>query len=112
MQAFIKKVEKRQVESKNNVKFWVYDFNVAVVTNDKGDCKIYEHSMAKEFFEKYLAFCGYKDIKEIINAEVAVTTGVRTYVNNKGERKFIDVIKFMNFIDKDGNAIIMKNDQE
>ena len=113
MQGFIKKVEKRQVENKTNGnKFWVYDFKIAVVKSDKGDCQTFEHSMGKDFFEKYLAYCGYASIKDIINVEVNVTKGERTYINKDGVRKFIDVIKFMNFVDKNGKAIIMPREEQ
>lgn len=113
MQAFINKVELKTITTKENKTFKIYELTLKVVKNDKGEIKSIKHSMSKEFFEKYIKYCGFEDMSKILGVEVEVTLGEKTTIDKKTDKRiFFEFVKFMNFKDEAGNIIYMPKEEE
>lgn len=113
MKAVLKKIEKRDCKTKAGQKFSVIDYTCEVEVNDSGDIKILKGSMNIDYAKKYFEFCKITS-KEAINKDVNVVIAKRKYSDSNGADHIVLYIKFLNFLDKDGNIIVMntKKDEE
>lgn len=114
MEAKIVKIEKKSFEvKKGNNKG--NKFSKIIITcdvkDDRGEIKTLKADLNEEYAKKYFAYCE-KTTKDAIGEKVGVTVSKRTYTNDEGEERTIRFIKYLNFLDKDGKAIIMPKENE
>ena len=105
MKGILKEIKKVECKAKNGSKFTKIEFICDVKVNDKGDVKTLRGSYGEDFARKYFAFCNVKT-KDLVGKEVGCTLSKRQYENN-GERRIISYIKYLNILDKEGNAILI-----
>lgn len=107
MKGILKKIELKECVTKDKKsKFRRVEFVCDIKVDVKGNIKTLRGSYSEEFAKKYFGYCGVKT-KDLIGKEVECITGKREYENDKGEKRVIQFVKFMNVLDADGNPIIM-----
>lgn len=103
----LKKIELRECQTKDKKqKFKIVEFTCDVKVDDKGNIKTLKGSYSEEFAKKYFSYCDVKT-KDLIGKDVECVTAKREWENDKGEKRIVTFIRFMNVLDKDGNPIIM-----
>lgn len=90
-------------------KFDMLDYTVEIV-NDKGDVKTRKGSMSVEYARKYFAYCGVKT-SDVVGGTVEVVLAKRRYEID-GEERTTEYVKFLNCVDENGKAIIMRKEEE
>lgn len=106
MKGKLKKIEIKELKTKDGKKFKKVEFTCDVAVDDKGTIRTLKGSYSEEFARKYFAYCEVKT-KDLIGKEVECITAKRAYQNDKGEERITQFIRFLNVLDTDGNPIIM-----
>lgn len=107
MKGTLKKIELKELKTKDGKKFNKVEFTVDVVVEEsKGIIQTLKGNYSEDFAKKYFKFAGVKT-SELINKEVGVVLAKKVYENDKGEKRTLTFIRFLNVLDADGNAIIM-----
>lgn len=103
----LKKIELRECQKKDTKqKFKIVEFTCDVKVDDKGNIKTLKGSYSEEFAKKYFAYCEVKT-KDLIGKDVDCVTAKREWENDKGEKRIVTFIRFMNVLDEYGNPIVM-----
>lgn len=113
MKGILKKVDVVEIVKKDKTKFKKLNYEVDVVIDtEKKEVKTYKGDMSIDYAKEYVEFCineindeKVKKLKDFVGKEVDVTLAKRMYTNKDGEERVYNYIKFLNFIDKDGNPI-------
>ena len=113
MRGILKKVNVVEIVKKDKTKFKKLNYEVDVVIDtEKKEIKTYKGDMSIDYAKDYVEFCvnelndeKVKKLKDFVGKEVDVTLAKRMYTNKDGEERVYNYIKFLNFIDKDGNPI-------
>ena len=113
MKGILKKVNVVEIVKKDKTKFKKLNYEVDVVIDtEKKEIKTYKGDMSIDYAKDYVEFCvnelndeKVKKLKDFVGKEVDVTLAKRMYTNKDGEERVYNYIKFLNFIDKDGNPI-------
>ena len=108
MKAKLIKIEKKELKTKAGAKFSKIEFTCDVKINDKGDVKTYKGSYSEDYARRYFAYCKVTT-KDLIGKEVDVSLAKRTY-EHEGESRYVNYIKWLNVLDKDGNIIKMPSE--
>lgn len=114
MKGKIKKIEKKTFEVKkgqNKGNKFAKILITCDVKNDKGEVSTLRADLSEEYAKKYFAFCN-KTTAGVIGEEVSVTLARRSYTNEDGEERTIRFIKYLNFLNADGEAIIMPKEDD
>ena len=112
MEAILKKIELKEIKTKDNKKFKKIEFTCDVKLNDKGDIKTLKGDMGEEYARKYFSYCG-KKTKEVIGEKVEVTTAKRAYSDANGNERVYNYIKYLKLLDNEGKPIYLpKEDAE
>ena len=107
MKGILKKVEIKEYQTKDGKKFKKFEFVCDVKVSDK-DIKTYRGSYGVDFAKAYFEYCDVKT-KDLIGKTVDCVLSKRSYM--KDDKEVVTTyIKFLNVLDKDGNAIIMPKD--
>lgn len=97
MRAKVVYVNLIEVEKNNEVKHkFVFRCEAQV---DENVITTYSGSYSEDYARKYFEYCGV-EAKNLVGTEVDITL-------DKNEKSGKDYIRFMNCLDKEGNAIIM-----
>ena len=110
MKAVLKKIAKRDCKTKKGTKFSVIDYTCDVEYSS-GEVKTLRGSMSIDYAKKYFDYCRVSS-KDAINKDVEVVVAKRKYTDSNENERTINFIKYMNFIDENGNKIIMKSDEK
>lgn len=110
MKAILKKIEVKEYKGENG-KFKKVEFVCDVMVNDKGEIRTLKGSYNYDFAKRYFEYCGIKT-KDAIGKEVNVTISKRAYEDSEGNNRVYSYIKYMNLLDKNGEAIIMKKEDD
>ena len=103
----LRKIEKKEFSTKDGRKFTKIEFVVDVETDEKRRIvKTLKGSYGEDYAKKYFAYCKVKT-KDLIGKEVECVVAKRSYDNAEGEKRYVEYIRFMNVLDKEGKAIIM-----
>ena len=113
MRGILKKVDVVEIVKKDKTKFKKLNYEVDVIIDaEKKEVKTYKGDMSIDYAKEYVEFCvneindeKVKKIKDFVGKEVEVTLAKRIYTNKYGEERVYNYIKFLNFINKDGNPI-------
>ena len=110
MEAILKKVSLNTYEIKKGEnkgkKFKKLDFTVDVLVDiKKGEIKTRTGSMSEDYARKYFAYVGLTT-GEALEKTVEVVLAKRQYEKD-GEKRTIEFVKFLNFLDEAGSPIIM-----
>ena len=105
----VKKIEMLELKTHEGKKFKKVEF-VCDVTDAKGYVKTLKGSYGEEYARRYFKYCEI-ETKDLIGKKVGVVLAKRSYEKD-GEQHIVQFIRFMNVLDKDGNAIIMPRDNE
>ena len=108
MKAVLKKIAKRDCKTKKGTKFSVIDYTCDVEYSN-GEVKTLRGSMSIDYAKKYFEFCN-ETSKSAINKDVEVVVAKRKYTDSNENERTVNYVKYMNFIDENGNKIIMKSD--
>ena len=108
MKAVLKKISKRECKTKKGTKFSVIDYTCDVEYSN-GEVKTLRGSMSVDYAKKYFEYCGMTS-QTAINKDVEVVVAKRKYIDSNENERTINFVKFMNFIDENGNKIIMKSE--
>ena len=109
MKAILKKIELKELKTKDGKKFNKVEFTCDVKMNDKGEIKTYKGSYGEQYARDYFAYCGVKT-KDVVGKEVDVTLAKREFESN-GETHTINYIKFLNVLNEEGQPILMKKEK-
>ena len=113
MRGILKKVDVVEIVKKDKTKFKKLNYEVDVIIDtEKKEIKTYKGDMSIDYAKDYVEFCinelndeKVKKLKDFVGKEVDVILAKRMYTNKDGEERVYNYIKFLNFIDKDGNPI-------
>lgn len=113
MRGILKKVDVVEIVKKDKTKFKKLNYEVDVIIDpEKKEIKTYKGDMSIDYAKDYIEFCvneindeKVKKLKDFVGKEVDVILAKRMYTNKDGEERVYNYIKFLNFIDKDGNPI-------
>lgn len=111
MKGILKSVKLIERKTKDGKKFKIVEYSCDCKVNDKGEVKTLKGSMSEDYARKYFAFCD-TTTKESIGKEVECVVAKRAYIGNDEKEHIVNYIKFLNLLDKDGKAIIMKKDED
>lgn len=113
MRAILKTVTFKDCVTKDNKKFKVVNYTVDVTNEDTNEVKTYRGSMSCDYGKKYFEKCGYTS-KSAIGCVVDVTLRKRAYTTKEGEQRVVTEVKYMNFIDTNGEKIFLddKNNED
>lgn len=107
MKGILKKIELKELKTKDGKKFNKVEFTVDVVTDEKkGYITTLKGNYSEDFAKKYFKYCGVKT-KDLIGKEVNVILAKREYENDKGEKRTQTFIRFLNVLDAEGKTIVM-----
>ena len=109
MKATITKISKKDCTTSDGKKFSVIDIKCNVTIDDKGNIHEAVSSMSIDYATKYFNYCGISS-KEAIGKTVEVVLGKKEFTAKDGTNKIYTFIRFLNFIDNEGNPIIMRKD--
>lgn len=113
MRGILKKVEVVEIVKKDKTKFKKLNYEVdVIIDSEKKEVRTYKGDMSIDYAKDYVDFCineindeKVKKLKDFVGKEVDVTLAKRMYTNKDGEERVYNYIKFLNFLDKDGNPI-------
>lgn len=105
MKAILKKIEQVERKTKKGTKFNVIKYTCDVEFNN-GEVKTLTGSMSVDYAKKYFEYCK-ETTKTAINKDVRVVVAKRKYIDSNENERTISYIKFLNFIDQNGDIIIM-----
>lgn len=111
MKATLKKIELKELKTKDGKKFNKVEFTCDVKIDDKGTIKTLKGNYSEDYAKRYFKYCGVLT-KDLIGKEVDVILAKRVYSNDKGEERTITFIRFLNVLDAEGNAIIMPKESQ
>ena len=110
MKGILKSVElKEYVSKETGKKFRKLNFVVDVLFNDKS-VETLKGSYGEQFARDYFKYCNVKT-KDLIGKEVGVVLAKKSF-EAEGEIKTYKYIKYLNVLDSEGYAIVMKKDSE
>lgn len=110
MKAILKKVEVKEYKGEKS-KFKKFVFTCDVEVNSKGEIRTLKGSYNYDFAKRYFEYCGVKT-KDAIGKEVSVSIGKRAFEDSEGNNRVYTYIKYMNLLDNNGEAIIMKKEDD
>ena len=109
MEGIIRKINSVERNKKSGEKFKQIVFTVDVITNEeKGTIKTRSAYFNEQYIKDYASYCKLSS-SEMIGKTVNVILEKKMYEKD-GVKKISETIKFLNFLDENGNAIIMKKD--
>lgn len=109
MKGIIRKIDLVERKKKNGGTFKQIVMTVDVVVDEeKKTIKTRSAYLSEEYAKKYANYVGLTSA-EMIGKEVSVVLEKRMYEKD-GVQKISETIKFLNFIDANGQAIIMPKD--
>lgn len=111
MKATITKIMKKECTTTDGKKFSVIDIKCDVVINDKGDVRSLTSSMSMDYAKKYFNYCNVTS-KQAIGMTVSVVAAKKVFKTKDDEERTYNYIKFLNFLDSEGNPIIMPKDND
>ena len=111
MKGIIKKIEKKDYKTSQGKSFSKIVITCDVEVNDIGDIKTLKATYSPDFAKKYFEYCKISS-KQAINKDVNVVVAKKNYEDNNGNSKTYSYIKFLNFLDEDGEPIIMLSDKK
>lgn len=78
---------------------------------EKDVFETYYARLSEQFAHDYFTFCGLKSASELAGREVECTLYKENWTDKNGKEREDTYIKYINLIDADGNAIIMRKPQ-
>lgn len=99
MIGYLKSMKKVERSTKDGRKFFVYDFEVAVLKDEKqktGEVWIRRGSWSEKLFQTLIV--KEENIKNYIGRQVEISLKTEAYFNKDNELKYVEKIGFMKFI--------------
>lgn len=110
MKGIIRKINSAERTKKNGSKFKQIVMTVDVVTNEeKGTIKTRSAYFGEQYIKDYAKYCNLTST-EMIGKTVEVILEKKMYEKD-GVEKITETIKYLNFLDEQGQPIIMKKEE-
>ena len=113
MKGILKRVEVKEYTTRKETgakTFKKFEFVCDVEMSDH-TIKTLKGSYGLDFAQRYFEYCGVKT-KDLIGKEVECILAKRAFENEKGEKRTISFIRYINVLDKDNKPIIMSDKKQ
>lgn len=111
MKAIIRKITMKKVNTKDGRQFDKIRIECDCIEPETNRVRTRAAEMSLEYAKDYFNYCGISS-KQAIGMEVSVTMQKRAFNDANGELRTFEEIKYVNFLDENGNAIIMNKKEE
>ena len=111
MKAIIKKIYMKNVQTSTGKKFDKICLECDCIDEETNYIRTRTAEMSPEYATKYFNFCGISS-KQAIGMEVNVELQKRAFNGADGQLKTFTSIKYLNFLDENGEPIIMAKKEE